>query len=324
MTFRARQPSLADVSGDVRATGGIIDVQPEAKVYETVVQLKSGETIEYSLLGLPVPFPITSHGGPLYYDFPPMPEEGHPGIAFRWIEIIGPVDSEAWPPKSHQVLFGDLPIREAGHESSRLAIEVISEDPKSDAARLLRRFADKAARRPVPQSVLDVYEQLILDQLDKDGSFAEAVLAGYKAFLCSGHFLFLHEPKLASDHFAIASRLSHFLWNSRPDPQLASRASASRLRNPLTLHEETDRLIEDERFERFVANFTDYWLDLKALRRDAPDIRLYPEYRGDDYLIESMEWETRAFFTAMVRENLPISTLVDSDFAMVNDRLARH
>ena len=324
MTFRARKPSLADVSGDVRATGRVIDVQPEAKVHETSVRLKSGETIEYSLLGLPVPFPITSHGGPLYYDFPPMPAGGHPGIAFRWIEITGPIDSQRWPPKSHQVLFGDLPIREAGHENSQLAIEVVSEDPKQDAGRLLRRFADHAARRPVPQSALDVYEQLICDQLEKGSSFAEAMLAGYKAFLCSGHFLFLHEPKIASDHFAIASRLSHFLWNSRPDPQLRARAEAIQLRNPAILREETDRLIDDAQFAKFVANFTDYWLDLKELRRDAPDTRLYPEYRGDDYLIESMEWETRAFFTAMVRENLPVSTLVDSDFVMVNDRLTRH
>ena len=324
MTFRARQPSLADVSGDVRATGGIIDVQAEAKIYETVVQLKSGETIEYSLLGLPVPFPITSHGGPLYYDFPPMPAGGHPGIAFRWIEIIGPIDSQQWPPRSHRVLFGDLPIRAARDENSRLPIEVVAENPKQDAARLLRRFADNAARRPVSSSALKVYEQLISDQLEEGSSFTEAMLAGYKAFLCSGNFLFLREPKDASAQFAVASRLSHFLWNSRPDPALRARATANQLRSEVILREETDRLIADARFERFVVNFTDYWLDLKALWRDAPDIRLYPEYRGDDYLIESMERETRAFFTAMVRENLPVSTLVDCDFAMLNERLARH
>jgi hypothetical protein len=90
------------------------------------------------------------------------------------------------------------------------------------------------------------------------------------------------------------------------------------------LREEAERLIDDPRFEAFVDNFADCWLDLKELRRDAPDIRLYPEYRGDDYLIESMEWETRAFVAAVFRENLPVSTLVNSDFVMINDRLARH
>jgi hypothetical protein len=55
-----------------------------------------------------------------------------------------------------------------------------------------------------------------------------------------------------------------------------------------------------------------------------PDERLYPEYRRDDYLVDSMERETRAFLAAMVRENLPATSLVASTFTFVNDRLARH
>jgi hypothetical protein len=82
--------------------------------------------------------------------------------------------------------------------------------------------------------------------------------------------------------------------------------------------------VADDAFERFVKSFTDYWLSLRQVRRDEPDIRLYPEYRFDDYLVESMEQETRAFFTSMVRENLPARTVVASDFIYANDRLARH
>ena len=90
------------------------------------------------------------------------------------------------------------------------------------------------------------------------------------------------------------------------------------------LREETDRLIDDARFDRFVEDFTAQWLDLGKLRRDIPDGRLYPEYRKDDYLVDSMERETQAFFRAMVRENLSATTLADADFTFVNDRLARH
>jgi hypothetical protein len=83
-------------------------------------------------------------------------------------------------------------------------------------------------------------------------------------------------------------------------------------------------MIADARFDAFIVNFTDYWLDLKDLSRDDPDIRLYPEYRGDDYLTDSMGRETRAFIKTLFHENLPITSLVESDFAMLNDRLARH
>lgn len=325
MTFRARQPSKADVSGDVRATGGLMDILPEASVFETTVLLKAGETFEYSLLGLAVPHPITSHGGPHYYDFPPMPEGGHPGVAIQWLEVEGPIASETWPPPSHKALFGALPIVRS-EPGANLPIEVVSKEPAADAKRLFRQFADKAARRPLPESAYASFLGLIDARLDAGASFAEAMLAGYKAFLSSGHFLYLAEPegKEGEAQFAIASRLSHFLWNSRPDAGLERNAARGKLRNPKVLRGEIDRLVADGRFERFVTQFTDEWLELNELRRDLPDIRLYPEYRKDDYLVESMGRETRAFFAAMIRDNLPATTLVDSDFAFVNDRLARH
>jgi len=167
---------------------------------------------------------------------------------------------------------------------------------------------------------------LIFDELNEGMPFAEAMLKAYQAFLCSGHFLYLLEPqgegKIAE--FAIASRLSHFLWSSRPDDELQKKATRGKLRDKGIIRAEVDRLIADERFERFVGNFTGEWLDLHELRRDIPDNRLYPEYRKDDYLVDSMEHETQAVFTAMVRENLPVTMLVNADFTFVNDRLARH
>ncbi|MCB9938225.1 MAG: DUF1592 domain-containing protein [Planctomycetaceae bacterium] len=316
MTFRARKPSGPDVSGDVRATGGIMDIQPEARIYETTVRLLPTETFEYSLLGLPVPLARNVNGGPPTYRYPPFPEGGQPGVAFQWLEVEGPISSESWPPPSHRVLFDDL------------GAVVASTNPTQDAPRLLRRFVGLAAREPVPDEVVQRYEQLIHARLAQGSPFVEAMLAAYKAFLCSGHFLYLKEPSDPStgtmDHYAIASRLSHFLTNTRPDSTLSDLARRGTLRNADTLHRETDRLIESSGFDRFVQNFTDYWLNLRHVRRDDPDIRLYPEYRFDDYLIDSMERETRAFFTAMIRDNLPSSVLVDADFIYANERLAQH
>ncbi len=312
MTFRARKPSGPDVSGDVRATGGIIDIQPAVATYETTIRLRERETFEYSLLGLPVPLARNVQGGPPTYRYPPFPDGGQSGVAFQWLEVEGPVSSETWPPPSHRVLFDDL------------GVEASSPQPTEDVKRLLRRFVNHAAREPVPDEALQKFEQLILTRLDKNSPFAEGMLAGYKAFLCSTHFLYLREPDRADDHFAIAARLSHFLTNSRPDATLLEAARSQQLRDAKTLHRETERLIASGGFERFVKNFTDYWLNLRHVRRDEPDIRLYPEYRFDDYLVESLELETRTFVTAMIRDNLPARVLVDADFIFANDRLAQH
>lgn len=102
MTFRARKPSGPDVSGDVRATGGLIDVQPEVATYETVIQLRERETFEYSLLGLPVPLARNVNGGPPTYRYPPFHEGGQPGVAFQWLEVEGP------PPASVPAMEPDI------------------------------------------------------------------------------------------------------------------------------------------------------------------------------------------------------------------------
>lgn len=312
MTFRARKPSGPDVSGDVRATGGILDIQPEVGVYETTILLKEKETFEYSPLGLPVPLALNINGGGPTYRYPPLPADGQPGIAVQWLEVEGPLSPGSWPPQSHKVLFDALPV---GATPSQ---------PKDEARRLLRRFAGMAVREKIPEEELAMFEALVFRRLDKGDAFPEALLAGYKAILCSGHFLYLREPARADDHFAVASRLAYFLTNTRPDERLSGLARAGVLRTRTTLRSEADRLIAGDRFERFINNFAGYWLNLRHVRRDDPDIRLYPEYRFDDYLVESMELETRAFVTAMIRENMPAKVLVQSDFTFANDRLARH
>lgn len=312
MTFRARKPSGPCIAGDPRATGGILDITPEGAVYETRLQLKEGETFEYSLLGLPVPLAFNIKGGPPTYRFPPFPEGGQPGVAFRWLEVEGPLAPTEWPPASHRVLFDTLPV---GKEPA---------DPRGEARRLVRRFAAHAVRESFSEEDLLGFEGLVLARLDRGEPFAASLLAGYKAILCSGPFLYLREPKRAEDHFAIASRISHFLTETRPDETLAGLARKGLLRDRRVLRSEGERLIAGESFDRFIQNFTGYWLHLRQLRREDPDIRLYPEYRFDDYLVESLEQETRAFVRAMIRENMPATVLVTSDFVYANDRLARH
>lgn len=312
MTFRARKPSGPDVSGDVRATGGIMDIVPETRIFETTISLRAGETFEYSLLGLPVPLARNVQGGPPTYRYPPFPEGGQPGVAFQWLEVEGPMAPESWPPPSHRVLFDTIDCATG------------SPHPHDDAKRLLKRFAKFAAREPISDASLKPFETLILGRLARGERFHDAMLSGYQAFLSSGHFLYLQEPGRGNDHHAIASRLSHFLTNSRPDATLLALADAGKMRDITTLQHETERLVNLGSFNRFVSGFTDYWLGLRHIRRDDPDIRLYPEYRFDDYCVESMDRETRMFFTTMVRDNLPARVIVSADFIYANDSLARH
>jgi hypothetical protein len=304
MTFRSRRPTNHDIAEDMKTVGGILEIQPGAHVYETTVLLKAGQTVEYGLLGLPNPA-VDAGGKTGTYRYPPLPPGGQPGVAFQWIEIEGPAPPLMWPPPSHRVLFDELGVSPS------------PTDPKREASRLLRRFLQSAARRPAAEEAVGRFEQLVFARLDRDEPFTEAMLAGYQAVLCSDLFLYLREP---DDNFAIAERLSHFLTNSKPDAELL----ATNLTDPRVLRLETGRLIDNSGFDRFVKSFASYWLDLRHLRRDDPDKRLYPEYQLDEYLVDSLERETLAFLTAMVRDNLPVRNLVQADFLFVNERLAKH
>ncbi|MFM8579519.1 MAG: DUF1592 domain-containing protein [Planctomycetaceae bacterium] len=330
MTFRARRPSGPDVSGDVRAVGGTFDIPPQPTDFETTVPLDAGQTIEYSLLGLPVPLARNVDGGPPTYRFPPFPEGGQPGVAIQSLDILGPLPPDPWPPQSHRRLFGDLAIQAAAN-CTALPVEVVSTEPAVDARHLLAAFAGRAVFPTLSTADLAPYERLVTDSLKEGQDFATALLSGCAAILASPHVVYVREPRWLDAHspdargsFDLASRLSYFLWSTRPDDALLLKAGSGTLADPAELLAEADRLVADPRFDRFVAHFTDYWLDLRHIRRDEPDARLYPEYRFDDFLAESMAMETRAFVTALVRDNLPVRSIITTDFVFANDRLARH
>jgi hypothetical protein len=149
------------------------------------------------------------------------------------------------------------------------------------------------------------------------------MLAGYTAVLCSPGFLYLNEHQPGRlDDLALAERLSYFLINSEPDAPLREMAQRGLLHRPEVLRSQTERLLDDPKSERFVRSFLDYWLDLRGIANTAPDTELYPDYQLDDLLVESMTDETQQFFRQLVSRNLNVTNLVESGFAMLNERLA--
>lgn len=329
VTFRARKPSGPDVSGDVRGTGGWLDVAPAEAWYETTIELKAGETFEYSVLGLPVPLARNVDGGPPTYRFPPFPSGGQPGLAVRALELNGPLPDSDWPSTSHRAIFGDLSFRNreaAEREASGgiAAIELLSDAPAEEAIRLIDCFLDRVTLTPLSDAERAPFQRLVLQELEQGASLADAVLVGCQAVLCSRHVLFAEEPLARDSHDAIAWRLSLLFSNGIPDETLRGLACEGRLREPRVLAEEVDRWIAADTFERFAREFAADWLDLKRLYRGEVDERLYPEYRFDAYLVESMEKETEVFVAEMFRRNEPVSAVIDTDYVYANDRLARH
>ncbi len=293
---------------------GAFDVTPEPGMRELDVWLLADETIQPDAARLFRSRP----GNPGGWHNPLAERDGQPGVAFRWMEVEGPIIAQ-WPTAGQRLLFGDLPMKENGK-----TVEAVPNDPHADAARLLKTFLDRAYRQPVADADVQRFLAVIEGAMKSGSSFTEAMVAGYSAVLCSPGFVCREERPGALDDFALAARLAYFLWNSPPDEPLRAAAARGELRKPQVLRAQTDRLLADPRSHRFVNAFLDYWLDLRRAEATSPDATLYPDYYLDDLLVESSVEETQSFFAELVKANLPGSNLVASDFAMLNERLAAH
>ena len=282
---------------------GSFDVNPDPAVHEMEVNLLPGELILPDAARL-----LRSRPG--FTGSPDATKEGMPGVAYRWMEVTGPVANAASRLGVRRMFSGIDPGQPA------------SAKPRRDAEKLLRQFMARAYRRPPAEAEVQRYLKIIHDRIDQD--FTEAMIAGYIAVLCSPGFLYLEEePGKLSGH-ALASRLSYFLWNAPPDRRLRQLAEQGSLQNPEVLRAQTDRLLDDARSRTFVNAFLDYWLDLRKLNDTTPDQTLYPDYYLDDLLTESALLETQLFVHHCIHKNLPASTLIDSSFTMLNSHLARH
>ena len=256
--------------------------------------------------------------------FPTAEECKAPGIALEWIEMEGPL-YDTWPPESHRRLFGDLPVvavksKEKGKQTTTYRVE--SAKPDEDGERLLRQFATRAFRAPPTEADLRPLLDLLRARLKRGDKFQDALLLGYKAVLCSPSFIYFREAPGKLTDYALASRLSYFLWSTMPDQELLDLAGKEKLAEPATLRQQTERLLRDPKATAFTENFVGQWLGLRKLECTLPDERLYPEF--DELLQHSMPRETTLFFDEVLRNDLSVLTFVDSDFTMLNGRLAWH
>ena len=325
---------------------GEFDLTPEPAVHELdPVWLQGGQTVVTDAVRLFRSRPA----GALGWTNPLARRDGIPAVAFRWIEVEGPLYDEA-SRAGYRLLFGDRPMKTVTPDAHGVVVRVInpvapgrgggggrgaqpaksvmvdveSSNPLADGERLLRGFMDRAFRRPVAETEVQRYLTLFQQRLTAEGGFASALRATYTAVLASPDFVFVDAAPGPLDDYALATRLALFLWNSTPDDLLRQRAARGELRRPDVLRAETDRMLADPKADRFIEAFLDYWLDLRKMNDSTPSETLYADYYLDDALTEAAVDETRAYFRDLLQRDLPARQIVDSDFTWLNERLAAH
>lgn len=303
-----------------------LDLADEAKWYTVRVRLDAGFTPRFTFRnGL---MDVRNLWARLLRKYPEIPKPRRRGIvgnrfnAIKYgklpqihiheVEIKGPF-FESWPTASQRVVLGDA--WQYVQQTGTLTDSQMREN--------LTRFASRAYRRPAMPAEIDRLMTLIAVRRKAGRSALAAYGDALKAVLCSPGFLYLQQgDKQELSSYAVASRLSYFLWSSMPDDQLLKLAAENRLLQPGVLEAQVKRMLRDPRSGAFIDGFLDSWLTLRDLGSMPPERRQFRAYYHYD-LKHAMRQETRLFTRHLIENNLSIVNFLDSDFTFVNKPLAK-
>jgi hypothetical protein len=246
------------------------------------------------------------------------------------VVVRGPLEPRFWTvPDNHARFFpaGPAPSDVTGRD--RYARQIIGQ------------FVERAFRRPVPAEQVDRLVGLARQAYVAQGrTFEEGVGRAMMAVLASPRFIFRLEQPMAGvkgavapvDEFALASRLSYFLWSTMPDDELFGLARRGELRR--NLPGQVGRMLKDWRAQAFVRNFTGQWLQARDVEFVPVNARIVlgPDApRNRDGRIEfdggfrrSMRSETELYFDHILQGDRSVLELIDSDYTFLNERLAQH
>lgn len=233
----------------------------------------------------------------------------YPFLIVDWLEWSGPIAEEGPTFAQREYLPAEL----------------------GGAREKLTKLAERAFRRPVSTEEVDRLVKLVESEVKSGEKLESAMKAACQAVLCAKDFLYLVEGREVSGtagkggrltEWDLASRLSYFLWSTMPDEALFAAARSGKLHEPGELRAQVQRMLRDPKAARFAEAFPRDWLQLRSVGMFPPDKKLYPDY--DAYLEKCMVGETTAFFREVLRQNLSLREFLDSNWTMLNARLADH
>jgi len=198
------------------------------------------------------------------------------------------------------------------------------------AKQVLTSVARRAYRRPLNNE--DVETLMSFYQRGRNnGTFDSGVEMALRRILADTEFIFRKEAEPSStkpgqkyriSDVELASRLSFFLWSSIPDDELLTIASQNKLRDPAVLEQQVKRMLADPKSETLVTNYAGQWLGMRSLVAQVPVTALYPDW--DDNLRQAMAQEMELFVSSVLREDRPLTDLLDANYTFLNERLAKH
>jgi len=239
-----------------------------------------------------------------------------PAIWIDWVELEGPLPETGIPSPLQTILN-----RYSGNTS-------VSDAERARA--VLTEFAHAALRRVKPDTAFIDKLLAIFEARRKAGeTFEVAIRTPLSIILASPGFLYLNEPGNEAERRRLndrelAVRLAYFLWSSPPDTELLDLAKKSALHQPEILRQQVDRLISDQRSDRFVSGFVHQWLDMERLDFFQFDVTLHRDF--DENTRAAARQEVYRSFAHLMRDHEAgrLGKLLKSDYVFINGLLATY
>ena len=180
----------------------------------------------------------------------------------------------------------------------------------------IRTFGKRAFRRPLKDSEYKRYAAAFDRQAKATGKFLEGARVIVEAMLQSPKFLF----HTGSDDYAIASRLSYFLWDTMPDTTLIAAAERRELRTPAGREAMARRMLANPMAVQALDEFFNQWLRLERVTNASKDGRRFPEFTAE--LSASMVEETRKLLQHLVWNDKNFMELLTANYSFLSADLA--
>jgi hypothetical protein len=210
--------------------------------------------------------------------------------------------------------------RQSARASERAAAEAADAKCREQ---FVRTFGERAFRRPLTSVEVRRYTDLFAMQAAKAGKFLEGARVVVEAMLQSPKFLFHVTPgeDRALRDYAIANRLSYFLWDTMPDRALLDAAANGDLRTAEGLERVARSMLEDKRARQAVDEFFSQWLRFDRMLGAAKDDGRYPMFTPE--LAAMMVQETKMLLGHLVWDNRNFMEALTADYSFLNADLAR-
>lgn len=209
------------------------------------------------------------------------------------------------------------------------AAEAFQADCDSHLRKAVLTFAERAFRRPVPQEDADSLIRMLSLSMAETDDFQRAGQLAVQSILTHPRFLFRMEEEAPGnrvqpvDDYAMASRLSYFLWSSMPDPTLLDLAREGRLQDDQVLESQVRRMLKDPKSISLAREFASQWLGFrKVLVEKQPDTQLFPTYTRE--LRDALYQEAVLAFDDLVKHDRSVLEILDSKATFLNETLAKH